>query len=52
MYISDIDQWDIVNQVYADFFGKHKPARIVLPVGKLHYGSLVEIEVIAEVKKR
>lgn len=50
VYVSDIDQWDVVNQVYADFFGKHKPARIVIPVGKLHFGCLVEIEAVAEVK--
>ena len=51
VYISDIDQWDIVNEVYAEFFGEHKPARIVVPVGKLHFGCLVEIEAIAEVRK-
>lgn len=50
VYVSDIDQWDIVNQVYAEFFGEHKPGRIVVPVGKLHFGCLVEIEAIAEVK--
>ena len=51
LYVSDIDQWDAVNQVYADFFGAHKPARIVIPVGKLHFGCLVEIEAVAEVHK-
>jgi 2-iminobutanoate/2-iminopropanoate deaminase len=50
VYVSDIDQWDIVNQVYAEFFGEHKPGRIVVPVEKLHFGCLVEIEAIAEVK--
>lgn len=49
VYVSDIDQWDIVNQVYAKFFGEYKPARVVIPVGKLHFGCLVEIEAIAEV---
>lgn len=49
VYVSDIDQWDAVNRVYAEFFGEHKPARIVVPVGKLHFGCLVEIEAIAEV---
>ena len=52
VYVSDIDQWDIVNQVYADFFGEHKPARIVVPVGKLHFGCLLEIEGIAEVNQK
>lgn len=49
VYVSDINQWDLVNRVYAEFFGEHKPARIVIPVGKLHFGCLVEIEAIAEV---
>jgi len=50
IYVTDIDQWDQVNRVYAAFFGEHKPARVVVPVGKLHFGCLIEIEAIAEVK--
>ncbi|HNZ82827.1 MAG TPA: RidA family protein [Sedimentibacter sp.] len=49
VYVSDIDNWDAVNRVYAEFFGEHKPARIVVPVGKLHFGCLVEVEAIAEI---
>ena len=52
VYVSDIDQWDSVNEVYTEFFGEHKPARIVVPVGKLHFGCLVEIEAIGEVNKQ
>lgn len=52
VYVSDIDQWEIVNQVYSEFFGEHKPARIVVPAGKLHYGCLIEIEAIAEVVEK
>ncbi len=51
IYVSDIESWDEVNRVYADFFGAHKPARVVVPVGKLHFGCLVEIEAIAEVNE-
>lgn len=51
VYVTDIDLWDQVNQVYTDFFGEHKPVRIVVPIGKLHFGCLIEIEVIAEVDK-
>jgi reactive intermediate/imine deaminase len=49
IYVSDIEQWNKVNDVYAEFFGDHKPARIVVPSGKLHFGCLVEIEAVAEV---
>ena len=48
VYIADIEGWDIVNRVYAEFFGTHKPARAVVPVGRLHFGCLVEIEAVAE----
>lgn len=51
IYISDIDQWDAFNEVYATFFGEHKPARAVIPVGNLHFGCLVEIEAMAEVEE-
>lgn len=49
VYVSDIENWNAVNKVYAEFFGEHKPVRIVVPVGKLHFGCLVEVEAMAEV---
>lgn len=51
IYVSDIEQWNKVNDVYAEFFGEHKPARIVVPSGKLHFGCLVEIEAVAEINR-
>ncbi len=47
VFISDIALWGRVNQVYAEFFGEHRPARSVVPVKDLHYGFLIEIEAIA-----
>ena len=38
VYVSDINDWDKVNVIYSEFFGEHKPARIVVPVSKLHFG--------------
>ena len=49
VYITDIDLWDQVNRAYAEFFGGHKPARVVVPVPRLHFVCLVEIEAVAEV---
>ena len=46
-FISNIDDWGKVNQVYADFFGDHKPARSIIPVKQLNYGCMIEIEGIA-----
>jgi reactive intermediate/imine deaminase len=51
IYVSDIDMWDEVNEAYSEFFADHKPARCVVPCGKLHFGCLVEIEAVAEVPK-
>ena len=51
VYISDMGNWDAVNEVYAGFFGSHKPARAVVPTRELHHGALVEIEATAEVKE-
>ena len=48
VYVADVALWDAVNAVYAEFFGSHKPARVVVPVPSLHFGCLVEIEAIAE----
>ena len=48
-YIPDVSLWGKVNEVYAEFFGDHKPARTVVPSTDLHYGCLIEIDVIAYV---
>ncbi len=47
IYVSDIELWGAVNEVYARFLGEHRPARAVIPVGPLHYGFLVEIDAVA-----
>lgn len=48
VYVTDIDAWDAVNDVYAEFFGACMPARCIVNVPKLHFGCLVEIEAVAE----
>lgn len=50
IYIPNVAYWDAVNDVYADFFGAHKPARVVVPSRALHNGALVEIEAVAEMQ--
>ncbi len=52
VYIASMDDWDAVNEVYAAFFAAHKPSRVVVPSGRLHYGALVEIEAVAEVNDK
>lgn len=47
VYVANIDLWDRVNTVYAEFFGAHRPARAVVPTKDLHFGFLIEIEAVA-----
>ena len=47
IYIPDISYWPEVNRIYAEEFGDHRPARAVIPCRDLHYGALLEMEVIA-----
>ncbi|MCL7959088.1 MAG: RidA family protein [marine benthic group bacterium] len=49
-YVSDVELWGGVNQAYAEVFGDHRPARVVVPSRDLHYGCLVEIEAIAALR--
>jgi 2-iminobutanoate/2-iminopropanoate deaminase len=50
VYISDIQLWERVNEVYSDFFGEHRPARAVVPTKDLHYGFQIEVEAIASLQ--
>ncbi|OCR09349.1 RidA family protein [Helicobacter pullorum] len=47
IFLSDMDNFGIVNGIYAEFFGKHKPARSTVAVKSLPKEALVEIECIA-----
>jgi len=47
IYIPDVSLWGQVDKIYADFFGAHKPARVVVPTRELHYGLGIEVDVIA-----
>ena len=48
-FLSDIELWPRLNETYARFFGDHRPARAVVPVGELPFGMTVEIEAVAAV---
>lgn len=47
IFLTDISLWDQVNKVYGEFFKDHKPARCIVPAGKLQYGCLIEAEATA-----
>jgi 2-iminobutanoate/2-iminopropanoate deaminase len=50
VYIADVAHWPAFNAIYARRFGEHRPARTVVPVAGLHYGYLVEMDVIAALR--
>jgi 2-iminobutanoate/2-iminopropanoate deaminase len=50
-YIPDVSMWGKVNEVYAEFFKDHRPARSVVPTTSLHYGCLIEIDAVAYTEK-
>ena len=50
VYIADVAHWPAFNAIYAERLGAHKPARTVVPVTQLHYGYLVEMDVIAALR--
>ena len=50
IYVSEMELWDKVNEVYARILGEHKPARAIVPVKVLHFGTKIEIQAIAAVR--
>ena len=50
VYIADLAHWPAFNAIYAEVLGAHRPARTVVPVPQLHYGYLVEMDVIAALR--
>ena len=47
VFITDMNDFAVVNEIYAGHFGEHKPARSCVEVSRLPKGVNVEIEVIA-----
>lgn len=47
IYLLDITKFANVNDIYAQFFDSHRPARAVVEVSRLPKDALVEIDAIA-----
>jgi 2-iminobutanoate/2-iminopropanoate deaminase len=47
IYLVDMNDFGVVNEVYGRCFPEHKPARSTVAVSALPRGVLVEIEVVA-----
>ena len=50
IFLANMDDFVTVNEIYAEAFGTHKPARSTVAVKTLPKNALVEIDAIALVK--
>jgi 2-iminobutanoate/2-iminopropanoate deaminase len=49
VFIKDMNQFSALNEVYASYFGDHKPARSTVEVARLPRDVFVEIELVVSV---
>jgi 2-iminobutanoate/2-iminopropanoate deaminase len=47
VFLTDLAEFTAMNEVYAEKFGGHRPARSTVPVAALPRGGRIEIECIA-----
>ncbi len=47
VFIKDMNQFGLINEVYGQFFSEHKPARSCVEVARLPKDGSVEIEAVA-----
>lgn len=47
VYLSDMNNFPVMNEIYATYFKKPYPARATVQVAKLPKGALIEIDCIA-----
>lgn len=52
VYLANMDDFPVMNEIYATFFTKPYPARATVQVAKLPKGAQIEIECIAYIKER
>lgn len=48
VFLKDMNDFARLNEIYADYFGVHRPARSTIEVARLPKDALVEIELVAE----
>lgn len=48
IYLEDMNDFGVVNVIYAEYFGDHKPARSTVAVKTLPKNVMVEMDVIAQ----
>lgn len=48
VFLASISDYEEMNEIYASYFGDHKPARSAFAIDELPLGARVEIEAIAK----
>jgi 2-iminobutanoate/2-iminopropanoate deaminase len=52
IFLDSMDDFAVVNEIYAEAFGSHKPARSTVAVKTLPKNALVEIDAVALVRSK
>ena len=47
VYMKNLNDFSIVNEIYARHFGEHRPARSTVEVAALPKGALIELDAVA-----
>ncbi len=51
VYLADLADFAAMNEVYAQHFAGHKPARSTVQVAALPKGARIEIDAVARVRR-
>ncbi len=49
-FLTNLDDFQAFNEIYAEYFGEGQPARSTIQVSRLPAGAIVEIECVAELR--
>lgn len=49
VYLTDFDHFPVLNSLYGDAMGEHRPARSTVQVSALPKGALLEIDLVAKI---
>ncbi len=47
VYLANVEDFPVVNDIYKGYFAAEKPARTCLQIAKIPLGALIEIEAVA-----
>ncbi len=50
VFLKSMSDFGVLNGIYAEYFGDHKPARSTVAVAELPKGALLEIELVAVIE--